>query len=99
MLLVCLCLTGMAQQTANGDAKLAKIVFVGLKKLTSEQLIKVSGLEIGQTVNPDVLDAAAQRLMDSGLVHKLSYRFQTKADQGTVTFQIEEGRRRIRRHL
>ena len=55
-------------------------------------MIQASGLEIGQTVNLDALDAAAQRLMDSGLVQRLSYRFVVKADQGTVIFQLEEGR-------
>lgn len=81
-----------AQQPATGgNVKLARIEFAGLHRLSREQLLKVSALEIGQTVNVEALDAAAQRLMDSGLVKRLSYRFQTKADQATVTFQIEEG--------
>lgn len=80
-----------AQQPATVDIKLAKVEFVGLKRFKTDQLLKASGLELGQVVNLDVLDTAAQKLLDSGLVHKLSYRFQTKADQGTVIFQIEEG--------
>lgn len=82
----------LIQQNPPDQAKLAKIEFVGLKRLPPDRLIKASGLEIGQMVNLDALDAAAQRLMDSGLVQKLSYRFQVKADQGTVIFQVEEGR-------
>ncbi|MDQ2855343.1 MAG: hypothetical protein M3R68_03360 [Acidobacteriota bacterium] len=81
-----------SQEPAGETLKLAKIEFVGLKRLTAEPLIKVSGLEIGQAVNVEALDAAAQRLMDSGLVHKLSYHLQTKAGLANVTFQIEEGR-------
>ena len=81
-----------AQQAIGDGAKLSRVEFQGLKHLTPEQLLKVSGLEIGQTVNVDALDAAAQRLMDSGLVHKLSYRLQNKAGLATVTFQVEEGR-------
>ncbi|HEV7396846.1 MAG TPA: POTRA domain-containing protein [Pyrinomonadaceae bacterium] len=81
----------VAQQPAALDIKLARVEFVGLKRFKAEQLLKASGLELGQSVNLDALDAAAQKLLDSGLVHKLSYRFQTKADQGTVIFQIEEG--------
>lgn len=91
LLLVMLAVASLAQQPAVSDPKLVKIEFVGLKRLTREQLIKASGLEIGQAVNADALDVAGQRLMDSGLVQKLSYRFQTKDNQGTVTFQIEEG--------
>lgn len=79
-------------QEPSGDSKLAKIEFQGLKRLTPEQLIKVSGLEIGQLVNVEALDAAAQHLMDSGLVHKLNYRLQTKDGLANITFQIEEGR-------
>lgn len=96
LLLVLLNLAGplslFAQEPAGDITKLAKIEFQGLKRLTAEQLIKVSGLEIGETVNVEALDAAAQRLMDSGLVHKLSYHLQTKAGLANVTFQIEEGR-------
>jgi outer membrane protein assembly factor BamA len=80
-----------AQQPAS-DVKLARVEFVGLKRLTREQLIKVSGLEIDQIVDVGALDAAAQRLLDSGLIYKLGYRLQTKAGLATVTFQIEEGR-------
>ena len=82
----------LAQEPTGDSAKLAKVEFQGIKRLTPEQLLKVSGLEIGQPVNVDALDTAAQRLLDSGLVHKLSYRLQTKAGLATVTFQIEEGR-------
>src|SRR5215813_2969108 len=92
--IICTVLPGtaaLAQQPAAPDPKLAKVEFVGLKRLTHDQLLKTSGLQIGETVNQDALDAAGQRLMDSGLVHRLSYRFQVKGEQGTVIFQIEEG--------
>jgi outer membrane protein assembly factor BamA len=92
LLLVIVSASGLAQQPAVGELKLTTIEFVGLKRLNKEQLIKASGLELGQPISVEALDAAAQRLMDSGLVHKLSYRFQTKGDKGTVIFQIEEGR-------
>lgn len=86
----CIVLSGFAQEPPAGT-KLAKIQFIGLKRLTADQLLKASGLVIGQPGDLDALDAAAQRLMDSGLVHKLSYRLQVKKDEATVTFQIEEG--------
>ncbi|MCU1263762.1 MAG: hypothetical protein JWM21_80 [Acidobacteria bacterium] len=82
----------VAQQPAEESTKLAKIEFQGLKRLTAEELIKVSGLELGQPLDIGALDAAAQRLLDSGLVHRLSYHLQTKAGMANVTFQIEEGR-------
>src|SRR2546422_4965728 len=81
-----------AQQAASGSANLARIEFEGIQRWPRERLLKVSGLEVGQTIDVEALDAAAQRLVDSGLVKKLSYRLHTKANQATVTFQIEEGR-------
>ena len=79
---------GIGQQP--GAAKLAKIEFEGLQRLTPEQLIKTGGLELGQSVDQATLDAAAQRLLDSGLVKKLAYRYRPTGNQATVTFQIEE---------
>jgi outer membrane protein assembly factor BamA len=84
-----------AQQPAKPplqtDPTLSRIEFVGLKRFNKERLLQASGLELGQPVNEEVLDAAAQKLMDSGLVHKLTYRLQAKDKQASVVFQIEEG--------
>lgn len=80
--------SGLAQQP--GGPKLAKVEFEGIKHLSQDQLLTTSGLEIGQPVNVAALDAAGQRLMDSGLLKKLSYRLHTVNNEATVTFQIEE---------
>src|SRR6267143_3495103 len=81
-------LSGLAQQP--GGAKLAKVEFEGSKRLSHDQLLTTSGLEIGQPINVTALDAAGQRLMDSGLLKKLSYRLHTVKTEATVTFRIEE---------
>ena len=72
--------------------KLAKIEIEGLQRLSSEQVITVSELEIGQTVDIAAIDAASQRLMDSGLIKKLSYKLHPNGNQTTVIFKIEEAR-------
>src|SRR5947207_10865113 len=77
----------LAQQP--GD-KLAKVEFEGANRLSREQLLTASGLEIGQPIDVTALDAAGQRLMDSGLLKKLSYRLHTNNNQAEVIFQIEE---------
>jgi len=82
---------GMAQQPLH----LKKIEVVGLKRLTPEQVIATSGLETGQTVNPDILDAASTRLMSSGLFKKLSYRLRAASDQATVIFEVEEASKNL----
>src|SRR6266446_4294860 len=80
--------SGLAQQP--GGNRLAKVEFEGTKRLTHDQLLSTSGLEIGQPINVAALDAAGQRLMDSGLLKKLSYRLHSVKNEATVTFQIEE---------
>jgi outer membrane protein assembly factor BamA len=74
---------------------LSKVDFIGLKRLTREQVMATSGLEIGQDVDPAILDAAAQKLMDSGLFKKLAYRVRGVGDQAIVTFTVEEAVRRL----
>lgn len=80
-----------AQQGSNPkSARLIKIEFVGLNRYSQEEAVEASGLRIGQNVDEASLDAAANRLMGSGLFAKLSYRYRTTGDQAIVTFTIEE---------
>src|SRR6266446_1589394 len=52
---------------AQKPARLIKIEVVGLKRVTQEQVIATSQLQIGQPIDPGVADAAAEKLMQSGL--------------------------------
>lgn len=81
----------MAQQRG----RLASIKVVGLKHLTTEQVIATSELQIGQTVDPDILDAAAEKLNSSGLFKKLSYRVHFSGNQIALTFEVEEAARNL----
>jgi outer membrane protein assembly factor BamA len=79
------------QQPTPGQAmRLAAVEFAGLARVTKEQAVGASGLQVGSRVTVEDLDAAAQRLLDSGLFTKLSYRLRTTGDQASVTFQVEE---------
>ncbi|HWS98670.1 MAG TPA: POTRA domain-containing protein [Pyrinomonadaceae bacterium] len=78
------------QQQAGKSLRLAGVEFAGLARVSKEQAVGASGLQIGQRVTVEDLDAAAQRLLDSGLFTKLSYRLRTSNDQASVTFQVEE---------
>src|SRR5437660_10803046 len=75
---------------AQQQQRLGKIEFVGLKRITSQQAIATSGLEIGQQIDQLVLNAAAQKLMESGLFKKLSFHSRSGSNQATVTFEVEE---------
>ncbi len=74
---------------------LRRIEFVGLKKLSSQQVINASGLKVGSTINPEVLDAAADKLMQSGMFRKLGYKLHTADDEATVIFEVEEASRNL----
>src|SRR6266446_5551854 len=52
---------------AQKPARLTKIEVVGSKRVTQEQVIATSQLQIGQPIDPGVADAAAEKLMQSGL--------------------------------
>ena len=77
---------------AQQKQTLSKLEFVGLKRLTREQVLAMSGLKIGQAIDQSILDAAAGDLLKSGLFRKLSYRVRTSnpGNQATVTFELEE---------
>jgi len=77
---------GYSQQAA----KLERLQFTGLKKLSAEQAIELSGLKIGQTIDAGVLDAAAARLLESGLFKRLSYSVHSPNGRATVTFAVAE---------
>lgn len=83
--------SAQAQETpTTGKMRLTKIEFSGLQRHSEDAAIAASGLQIGQTVDIPTLDAAAQQLLNSGLVQKLSYRYRTTGNQAVVTFQVEE---------
>jgi outer membrane protein assembly factor BamA len=69
---------------------LGRLEFVGLKRLTRDQVVAMSGLKVGQVIDGTVLDAAASELLKTGLFRKLSYRVHNVGNQATVTFQLEE---------
>jgi outer membrane protein assembly factor BamA len=75
---------------AQEQAKLARIEFGGLKKISSEQVTELTGLKIGQVVDQKALDGAADKLLQSGLFRRLSYRLRSANDQATVIFDLEE---------
>ena len=71
---------------------IAKIDFEGLNRLSLDEMIATSGLKVGQQFDLSALDAAAQRLMDSGLFKNVAYRTRPNRDQITITFIVEESK-------
>jgi outer membrane protein assembly factor BamA len=77
-----------AQQTY----KIAKIEFEGLNRLSLEEMIATTDLKVGQQFDLEALNAAAQRLFDSGFFKNVAYRTRPNRDQITITFVVEESR-------
>jgi len=84
-----------ASMVSAQAGRLTKIDIVGLKRIPSEQVVAASELKIGQNVDPGVLDAAATKLMQSGLFKKLTYRVHGRAGEITVIFEVEEANRSL----
>src|SRR5215212_6715644 len=75
---------------AQSARKISAIETEGLQTLTSETVIATSGLKIGETFSVEATDAAAERLLNSGLFKRVAYRTQNAGANVTITFQLEE---------
>ena len=81
-----------AQQTqgAQQSLKIERVEFKGLERVSEAEALEKSALQVGQTVSIDDVDAAANRLLASGLFEKLSYSVKGKTDKAVVTFTVVE---------
>jgi outer membrane protein assembly factor BamA len=69
---------------------IAKIEFEGLERLSSEAVLATTELKVGQQFDLTALDAAAQRLIDSGMFKNVGYKTHATGNQMTITFRVEE---------
>lgn len=89
LLALVLSATALAQQPQQ-QIHLSRVEFKGLERITRDQALEASGLQVGESITVDSLDGAAQKLMDSGLFGKLSYRITSAKEAATVIFDVEE---------
>src|SRR5262245_17736064 len=87
-----LLVAGVAAQEPPPNAKwrLTAIAFEGLKSQPPEKIIAASGLKIGQTIDFEMVKAAALRLSQTGLFGKVAYRYRYSSTQIELTFELEE---------
>src|SRR5207244_7674375 len=95
--LLFLSLTGgfsaLAQSPDAVNAPLREVHVDGEKILTEAQVVAITGLVPGAQIGRDDLQAAADKLVQSGLFAKVSYNFQTKLASVLVTYHVEESPR------
>jgi outer membrane protein assembly factor BamA len=85
--------TAFAQSSPIPTAPVREIHSEGLKSLPEPQLVTLCGLQTGAQAGRDDLQAAADKLVQSGLFAKVRYNFQTRTDGLLVTFHVEEAPR------
>jgi len=78
---------------AAGTATLREIRAEGLKSIPQPAVIALTGLQSGAVAGRDDLQAAADRLVASGLFAHVKYTFQTRVDGLVVTFHVDEAQR------
>jgi len=83
----------LAQSSPVATAPLREIHTEGLKSLSEPQVAALSGLQPGAQTAKDDLQAAADKLVQSGLFAKVRYNFQSRTDGLVVTFHVEEAPR------
>ena len=69
---------------------ITKIEVQGLERLSAAEVIATSELKTGTPLSVAELDAAGQRLVDSGLFTNVAYRTTSKGSQVTVIFEVKE---------
>jgi outer membrane protein insertion porin family len=92
-ILLTICVSIFATTTivlAQTGQKIAKIDTEGLKTLTAETVIATSGLKVGDAFSVEATDAAAERLVNSGLFKKVGYSTRNVGANVTITFKLEE---------
>lgn len=87
---ICVSILVTTATFAQTQQKIARIETEGLQTLTAEIVIATSGLKVGETFSIAATDAAAERLLNSGLFKRVAVRTRNAGADVTITFQLEE---------
>ncbi|MBV9923555.1 MAG: hypothetical protein JOZ96_00835 [Acidobacteria bacterium] len=88
--LLCAATARAQQQQPQQSLKLERVEFKGLERVKEDEALGKSGLTVGQTVSIDDVEAAANRLLESGLFNNLSYKIKGTTDKAVLTFEVIE---------
>jgi outer membrane protein assembly factor BamA len=94
-LVLILLLVAASPCPAQQPVTLRRVEFVGLKRLTGQQVLDTSGLKVGDKVDREVIDAAAEKLMQSGLFRRVGYKVRTADSEAVVVFEVEEASKSV----
>jgi outer membrane protein insertion porin family len=83
-------LSAKPQSTEAGTAHLESVQVSGSQRFTSAQIASAVGLRVGQAVNRETLQDAADKLAELGLFSNTQYRFTTVGTGVQVTYQVTD---------
>jgi outer membrane protein assembly factor BamA len=92
LLITALIIAATAIHAQQPDRTIARIEVQGLQRLASADVIAATQLKPGTTFSVTEVDAAGQRLVDTGLFTRVGYKTLTTGNQITVIFQVEEAK-------
>lgn len=70
--------------------ELARVHLVGAQRFSPDQVAQLAGLTIGKTVTVEDLNAAAQRLANTGFFDAVKYRYTVVGGRASVVYEIQE---------
>lgn len=81
-----------AQAPASAAWPIETVEIEGNHDYTREQILAVAGVEVGRIVTPKEIDAARQRLLDSGAFQSVAWKYVPAPDAKgfALTFQVKE---------
>ena len=83
-------LFGATLSSAQAQTTLRRIEVIGLQRLSPDQVIQSTGLQVGQTLDASMIDTALDKLMKSGLFRSASYRVRNAGNDTTLIFEVTE---------
>ncbi|HUK31957.1 MAG TPA: POTRA domain-containing protein, partial [Candidatus Acidoferrum sp.] len=79
-----------AQTPPAASAKIAEITVTGSQKHSATELAAASGIKVGDVVTKEQLQAAANRLANSGLASNVSYKYSTDSAGVHLVFDVQD---------
>ena len=90
VLLLSIVASAVAAQQA--ERKIVRVEIEGLQRLKPDEVIATTKLKPGSPFSVEEVDAAGQRLVDTGLFTRVSYQTRTAGSNVTIIFQVEEAK-------
>jgi len=90
LLAICVSVFPTTAIFAQTSQKISAIEIEGVQSLNKDTVIATSGLKVGDAFSVEATDAAAERLVSSGLFKKVGYSTRNAGANVTITFKLEE---------